>query len=115
MATAICRDLKGVCRIINSSQNQLNKVSPLLFCLVRTISGVSKLGPRDLLKEKTKKNELLRDELQMQIAESLQEVFENIKTYKPVEPGFFDKLMKKKHDKPKGLYIYGAVGMSFLC
>lgn len=70
-------------------------------------------GPINILKEKIKNGELVEDEYQMKIAQSLQNVYDNIHGYEPEKPGIFSKLIgkgKKKKKVPKGLYLFGAVG-----
>lgn len=72
------------------------------------------IGPRDFLIEKTKSGELLRDELQSKVSEALQVVYENIKCYNPYSNNLLAKLFSRKQVAPKGLYIFGAVGMLYI-
>lgn len=75
-----------------------------------TIVSDFKIGPKDMLIQKTKNRQILKDEIQLGVAGALQVVYENIKDYKPVGNGIFNKLFSSKKKAPKGLYIYGAVG-----
>ncbi|XP_054261173.1 putative ATPase N2B isoform X2 [Macrosteles quadrilineatus] len=70
------------------------------------------LGPSYVLRNKINSGELLSDEYQERVAESLQIVFNNIQDYTPPVNNIFSKLFAKKSKKkiPKGLYIYGSVG-----
>lgn len=67
-------------------------------------------GPVEVLENKLKKGELLRDEQQNEVAEALQRVYEDSQTYDPPKDTVFSKLFGKPRDSPQGLYIYGAVG-----
>jgi len=86
--------------------------------LIRTCSQTAKhsladdLGPASVLKKKIDSGELLPDEHQTRVAESLQKVFLNIKEYEPPVDSLFSKLFSTKVKKKitKGLYIYGSVG-----
>jgi predicted ATPase len=67
-------------------------------------------GPLAVLQEKIDNGELMHDNYQYRIAESLQRLYENIQGYTPPVHGLFSGLFKKVTKAPKGLYIYGAVG-----
>ncbi|XP_066990997.2 putative ATPase N2B [Anabrus simplex] len=68
-------------------------------------------GPISILQEKIRTGELMPDDYQKQIAERLQRVYEDIRTYSPPRRGLFYKLFKGKVENvPLGLYIHGAVG-----
>lgn len=67
-------------------------------------------GPVDILERKIKNNELQKDEIQVGIAQQLQKVYLAVNTYSPPNKNLFNKIFKVKHETPKGLYIYGAVG-----
>ncbi|XP_066248535.1 putative ATPase N2B [Euwallacea similis] len=73
----------------------------------RTLSD----GPVGELTNKITAGKLQKDKVQLTVAEQLQRVYEDVKTYQPLEKTFFSKLLSKNRQKaPKGLYIYGAVG-----
>lgn len=67
-------------------------------------------GPLALLQEKIDNGELMHDDYQYRITESLQRLYENIQGYKPQVHGLFGRFFKRVTKAPKGLYIYGAVG-----
>lgn len=68
-------------------------------------------GPVVELRKKIAANQLKEDKVQLKVAEQLQTVYEDIKSYQPVQKTFFTKLLSSKtQNAPKGLYIYGAVG-----
>jgi Predicted ATPase len=67
-------------------------------------------GPLAVLQERLGKGELMHDDFQYRITESLQHLYENIKGYTPPVHGLFSGWVKKVTKTPKGLYIYGAVG-----
>lgn len=55
---------------------------------------------------------LLPDENQLKLAQLLRDLQSNISQYAPHVPGLFEKWFsrQKPMEKPRGLYIYGAVG-----
>lgn len=68
-------------------------------------------GPIAVLKNKIAKGELMKDEYQMKVTKTLQNIYEEINGYKPEEFSLLDKwLGRKRKQPPKGLYLYGAVG-----
>lgn len=67
-------------------------------------------GPLEVLERKLKSGQLLRDEEQYKVAESLQAVFNAVHDYQPPKNGIFWKWFSNKKKTPKGLYIHGAVG-----
>lgn len=67
-------------------------------------------GPLEVLHQKIKNGELLRDEQQIKIAEELQKVFENIDDYSPQPENIFTRWFSTKQEAPMGLYLHGAVG-----
>ncbi|XP_076247582.1 putative ATPase N2B [Calliopsis andreniformis] len=68
-------------------------------------------GPSAILKSKIARGELMKDDHQLKVAETLQNIYEEINGYKPEEFGLLERwLGKKKRQPPKGLYLYGAVG-----
>ncbi|XP_046617284.1 putative ATPase N2B isoform X1 [Neodiprion virginianus] len=77
-------------------------------------------GPVKLLSDKIARGDLIRDDHQLRIAESLERVYQKLRNYTPPpKPNFWNRLIGrvrgkargKKDDKtPKGLYLYGAVG-----
>lgn len=79
-------------------------------CLFSYTQTRGYLGPRDVLAKKIKDGDLLRDELQTKVCESLQVLYEDVKEYNPSGSNLFSKFFKPKKKIPKGLYIYGAVG-----
>lgn len=98
--------------------HNLNKIG-LIYKAKRHISfttckcnSENGLGPSGVLRNKINSGELLSDEHQERVAESLQIVFNNIQDYTPPVSNIFSKLFAKKSKKkiPKGLYIYGSVG-----
>ncbi|CAK9817323.1 Putative ATPase N2B [Anthophora plagiata] len=71
----------------------------------------TKEGPISVLQDKIMKKELMKDNHQMKVAETLQGIYEEIKGYKPEEINILDKwLGRKRKEPPRGLYLYGAVG-----
>lgn len=102
---------------LNSINHWLSRSNQFQFFLTRDfadeILSRSSGGPVEVLKRKIEKGELIEDEYQMRVAQSLQDVYENIHGYKPEKAGLFSKwigMEKKKKKPPKGLYLYGAVG-----
>jgi predicted ATPase len=82
---------------------------------VKSDEGVQKSptlssGPLTVLQEKTENGELMHDDYQHRVMDSLQQLYGNIQGYKPFVHGLFSKFFKKASKAPKGLYIYGAVG-----
>ncbi|XP_076685612.1 putative ATPase N2B [Andrena cerasifolii] len=70
-----------------------------------------KEGPVTLLQKRIAGGELMKDDHQMKIAETLQGIYEEISGYEPEEFNVLEKWIgKKRKDPPKGLYLYGAVG-----
>jgi len=67
-------------------------------------------GPLAVLQERIGNGELMHDDYQYRITESLQRLYENIQGYTPPVHGLFSGWFKKVTKAPKGLYIYGAVG-----
>lgn len=67
-------------------------------------------GPLEILQQKIKNDELQKDEVQSEIAQQLQKVYESVNNYCPPNRNIFTRLFKNDHKAPKGLYIYGAVG-----
>ncbi|XP_018575115.1 putative ATPase N2B [Anoplophora glabripennis] len=67
-------------------------------------------GPIEALERKIKSGELQTDNVQLNITDQLQRVYDDVKHYKPAENNIFSKLFASKKNAPKGLYIYGAVG-----
>lgn len=58
------------------------------------------------------RGELEQDDHQTQIMQSLEKVYNDIKTYQPAELSVFDRWFgkEKKVKAPMGLYLHGAVG-----
>lgn len=86
-------------------------------CLLRNFSVTTKnhssnLGPASDLSKKIASGELLPDDHQTRVAQSLQKVYIDVKDYSPPINSIFSKIFAKKVKKkiPKGLYIYGSVG-----
>jgi predicted ATPase len=73
-------------------------------------SPVQASSPLAVLQEKIDNGELMHDDYQHIVTDSLQRLYENIQEYKPFVPGLFSRFFKKASKAPKGLYIYGAVG-----
>lgn len=67
-------------------------------------------GPVDILEKKIKNKELQRDEVQSSIAKQLEKVYCCVSNYSPPNKNLLTRFFKSKHEVPKGLYIYGAVG-----
>jgi protein AFG1 len=67
-------------------------------------------GPLAVLQEKIDNGELMHDDFQHRITDSLQRLHENVQGYRPSVHGLFNIFFKKATKAPKGLYIYGAVG-----
>lgn len=68
-------------------------------------------GPIAMLENKIAKGELMEDEHQIKVTNTLQGIYEELSGYKPEEFNLLDKwLGRKRKQPPKGLYLYGAVG-----
>lgn len=67
-------------------------------------------GPLIKLKRRVDKEELLRDNVQIEVCKLLQNVYENLLDYAPKKKGIFSSFFNKTETITKGLYIYGAVG-----
>ena len=73
--------------------------------------GPEKEGPVKLLQERIAQGELMKDDHQMEIAKTLQGIYEEISGYEPEEFNVLEKWIgKKRKEPPKGLYLHGAVG-----
>ena len=68
------------------------------------------VGPLQCLEEKIANGEIMLDDYQKKITESLQRVYVDIQGYTPPIKGLFSRFFKKEENIPKGLYIHGAVG-----
>ncbi|CAG5109212.1 Similar to Putative ATPase N2B (Haematobia irritans) [Cotesia congregata] len=95
------------------------KEKPLSICrkytnkVLKNDSHADDNSPREVLKKKIANNELIQDDYQIKIVESLQQVYDDLKGYKPSKASsFLSKWLKSSNANkpPKGLYIYGAVG-----
>lgn len=97
----------------NYFSNLLSRI-PLVF--IQNCGYVNEIiqikdGPVAMLNDKVARGELLKDEHQIKVVETLQNIHEEINGYKPEEFGLFDKWIgRKRKQPPKGLYLYGAVG-----
>lgn len=67
-------------------------------------------GPVVILEKKIRNNELQKDDVQLGIAQQLQKIYYSVSNYSPPNNSLFTRIFKSKHEAPKGLYIYGAVG-----
>lgn len=67
-------------------------------------------GPVDILEKRIRNKELQKDDIQLEIAQQLQNVYESISNYCPPNKNLFSRFFKNDYKAPKGLYIYGAVG-----
>lgn len=67
-------------------------------------------NPVRALERKISNNELQKDEVQIRIAQQLQQVYDSVTNYAPPNKNLFTRIFNKKVNAPKGLYIYGAVG-----
>lgn len=76
-------------------------------------------GPLKILQEKIQSNELKADEHQANVMVELQQLYDTIQTYTPIELKPKSSLLKwlpikstksNKNAAPKGIYIYGSVG-----
>lgn len=70
-------------------------------------------SPVATLLEKIDKGELIRDDYQVQVADELQTVYQELQGYEPPKPSLFGKMFggrSSKMESPKGLYLFGAVG-----
>lgn len=99
-----------------TSWNSINfRIVPtiLLRDYTNELSSKNSTGPLQVLKQKIDNGEMVQDEYQMKVVESLQKVYDELNGYEPEQPGFFNKWLgknRKKKKPPKGLYLYGAVG-----
>lgn len=74
-------------------------------------------GPVKVLQEKIETGELKHDEHQTKVMTELQQLYDSIQTYTPVEVSSKSSLLKwlpiksaNNKNAPKGLYIHGSVG-----
>lgn len=77
-------------------------------------------GPYKILHDKIQSNELKADEHQANVMAELQQLYDTIQTYTPIELKPKSSLLKwlpikstkssSKYVAPKGIYIYGSVG-----
>lgn len=108
MANLLVRQCRGVNCLLLRVGGLNNVNNSILGC--RNISG----GPIDVLEEKVRGGELLRDDHQVKIVEQLERVFRDTSDYRPHKDTILDrwitKGMRKRKKPPKGLYLYGAVG-----
>lgn len=94
--------------------NLLSRFQPVV--LIQNCGYVSDIiqmnhGPAAILNNKIATGELMKDEHQMKVAKTLQNIYKEINGYKPEEFSLLDKWLGRKRKKPpKGLYLYGAVG-----
>ncbi|XP_026667257.1 putative ATPase N2B isoform X2 [Ceratina calcarata] len=98
----------------NYFTNLLSRCQPSDFIqyhgYATAVSMISK-GPLFILKNKISRGELIKDDHQLEVAQVLQGIYQEIDGYRPVEYNLLEKwLGKKKKEPPKGLYLYGAVG-----
>ena len=112
MACLLCRRPIHLNRLVHL----ISRSTPITFSrnIADDKNHDSDNGPVNVLRTKISKGELEADEYQMQIAKSLQRVYEDIRGYEPEKPpGMLSKWLgggKKKKKLPQGLYLYGAVG-----
>lgn len=76
-------------------------------------------GPYKVLQDKIQSNELKADEHQSNVMAELQQLYDTIQTYTPIELKSKSSLLKwlsikstkaSSNSAPKGIYIYGSVG-----
>jgi len=68
-------------------------------------------GPVSILKQKIARGELMNDTYQTKVAQTLQQIYQEVQDYNPQQLNLLEKwFYNKRRDAPKGLYIYGAVG-----
>lgn len=76
-------------------------------------------GPYKILHDKIQSNELKADEYQSNVMAELQQLYDTIQTYEPIELKPKNSLLKwlpikstkaSANVAPKGIYIYGSVG-----
>lgn len=70
-------------------------------------------GPLETYKSRVKSGQLLEDSHQLEAIKKLEETFQTIQGYKPIQTNLFTRWFsgaKQTKDSPKGLYIHGAVG-----
>ncbi|XP_054014600.1 putative ATPase N2B [Hylaeus anthracinus] len=97
----------------NCLSNLLTRLQPLTFIQNYGYADHVSLkeGPTAILKDKIARGELMKDDHQIKVCETLQAIYEEINGYKPEESGLLDKWIgRKRRQPPKGLYLYGAVG-----
>lgn len=87
---------------VNKSKTVLGASAGLRYSSSRT--------PTELLQEKIKAGELLRDEHQFKICESLDQLHAAVAGYEPPKKTFWSRWSRARAWVPKGLYIHGAVG-----
>ncbi len=65
-----------------------------------------------IYKSKVNSKILSEDNYQLEVIKQLQKLDEELKTYSPTKPSYFDKLLKRDTSikSVKGLYLYGSVG-----
>ncbi|XP_034950509.1 putative ATPase N2B [Chelonus insularis] len=113
-----CYLTKRITKFIISKWWNSKKSSMIIFQEYSNINNdignkTSGTSPLEVLKSKIAKGELIEDEYQIRIVQSLERVYNELNKYEPAKASFFSKLLGKKSNKkntPKGLYLYGAVG-----
>lgn len=95
--------------VLGRSRTKLYNLCKFFCRSIRNLS--SEGGPLVILESKVNTGDLLHDEQQKKVCESLQRVYIDLQRYEP-ESGssFFSNLFKSKQKAPLGVYIYGAVG-----
>ncbi|KAG5333837.1 AFG1L ATPase, partial [Acromyrmex heyeri] len=103
------------CASTNSLCHVLTHVRPMIcikrFSYTHDININLNGGPVSILKQKIARGELMNDTYQTKVAQTLQQIYQEVQDYKPQQLNLLEKwFYSKRRDAPKGLYIYGAVG-----
>ncbi|XP_018361547.1 PREDICTED: putative ATPase N2B [Trachymyrmex cornetzi] len=103
-----CASTNGLCHV-------LMHVRPMIciqrFSYAHDININLNGGPVSILKQKIARGELVNDTYQTKVAQTLQQIYQEVQDYKPQQLNLLEKWFgSKRRDAPKGLYIYGAVG-----
>ena len=103
------------CASTNSLCHVLTHVRPMIyikkFSYAHDININLNSGPVSILKQKIARGELMNDTYQTKVAQTLQQIYQEVQDYNPQQLNLLEKwFYNKRRDAPKGLYIYGAVG-----
>lgn len=117
MASNVFRTFKygfDIKRVVSfSTTSYLNKSTLRFYSVKAQLDDSFGLGPLDAYYERIDKGILLPDDRQRKVCEQLQKIYEKLDKYSPsTSSGILKSIFSSKSsDAPKGLYIYGSVGV----